>query len=449
MRVAQLGQDLVRDVARALGDEIDPDALGADQAHHLRHLVHQGLRGLVEQQVGLVEEEDQPGLVLVADLGQGLEQFRQQPEQEGGIEPGRIDQPVGGQHVHRAAPPGVLAHQVGQVQGRFAEERLAALLFQHQEPAQDGPHRCRGDVAVSGAQFGRAFGDEIQQRPQVLEVEDQQVLVVRHPEGEIEHRFLGVVEFQQPGQQQGAHLGHRGAHRMALFPEQVPEDGGEAGKADVVQADGTGPLGQEGLGLARQGDARQVALRVGDEDRYPGGGKAFRQKPQRDRLAGSGGARDQSVAVRLSQIQDPIRLALAQMDMHVASSPMERLSGVAEPLARAFAIGGNVRPVTEFSSNSSKIGGVGGIRREGVMRNVKELARSTLDAMIGCPRQGDCLARRFVEKRLLDSIDETDEGGIWHWTTHAVGEMDACDLDCPAKVPVVRLVETLHGMLKR
>ena len=82
------------------------------------------------------------------------------------------------------------------------------------------------------------------------------------------------------------------------------------------------------------------------------------------------------------------------------------------------------------------------------MDEVKELAEATLTRMVGCPRKGDCLARRFVEKRLIESIDLGDDGAIWHWTTHAVGEIDSCDLDCPGKDPVVRLIGRLHAKIR-
>ena len=61
--VAELRQNLVGNVERVLGDEIDPDALGADQPHHLLDLVEQRLGRIGEQQMRLVEEEHQLGLV--------------------------------------------------------------------------------------------------------------------------------------------------------------------------------------------------------------------------------------------------------------------------------------------------------------------------------------------------------------------------------------------------
>jgi 3,4-dihydroxy 2-butanone 4-phosphate synthase/GTP cyclohydrolase II len=112
--VAELAEHAVGHVHRVLGDEVDTDALGADQPHHLLHLVHQHLRPwrVVEEQVRLVEEEHQHGLVRIAEFRQLLEQLRQQPQQEGGIELRAADQLVGGEHVDHARPSGVGAHQV-------------------------------------------------------------------------------------------------------------------------------------------------------------------------------------------------------------------------------------------------------------------------------------------------------------------------------------------------
>ena len=55
--VAELARDRVGNVDRVLGDEIDADALRADQPHDLLDLVEQRLGRVVEQQMRLVEEE--------------------------------------------------------------------------------------------------------------------------------------------------------------------------------------------------------------------------------------------------------------------------------------------------------------------------------------------------------------------------------------------------------
>ena len=66
--VAQLAEDRAGHVGRVLGHEEDADALGPDQPHGLRHRLEERLAGTREEQVRLVEEEDQPGPLDVADL---------------------------------------------------------------------------------------------------------------------------------------------------------------------------------------------------------------------------------------------------------------------------------------------------------------------------------------------------------------------------------------------
>jgi len=73
------GKHGIGQVRRVLGDKIDAHALGADQAYHLLDLLHQCIAGHVEQQMRFVEEKHQPGFVGVTDLGQLLEQLRDQP----------------------------------------------------------------------------------------------------------------------------------------------------------------------------------------------------------------------------------------------------------------------------------------------------------------------------------------------------------------------------------
>ena len=88
-RLPELAEDDVGDVERVLGDEVDAHALGADETDDLFDLLQQDLRRVGEQEVGFVEEEDEPRLVLVADLGQPLEELGHQPQQEGRIGPRR------------------------------------------------------------------------------------------------------------------------------------------------------------------------------------------------------------------------------------------------------------------------------------------------------------------------------------------------------------------------
>jgi hypothetical protein len=73
--VAELARNGVGNVERVLGDEIDADALRADQAHDLLDFLQQRLRRVIEQEMRLVEEEDELRLVGIADLLKLFEQL--------------------------------------------------------------------------------------------------------------------------------------------------------------------------------------------------------------------------------------------------------------------------------------------------------------------------------------------------------------------------------------
>ncbi|KFB65995.1 MAG: hypothetical protein CAPSK01_004837 [Candidatus Accumulibacter vicinus] len=84
---------------------------------------------------------------------------------------------------------------------------------------------------------------------------------------------------------------------MSLRAEHIPE-GDRAFRRRVV---GNAECVQARLQLWRQaagsGQARKIALDVSHEHRHANGRKAFGEQLQRDRLAGTGGAGDQTVPV--------------------------------------------------------------------------------------------------------------------------------------------------------
>ena len=309
--IAQLGQDGVGDVGRVLGDEIDPHPLGADQAHHLLDLLQQALGRVVEQQVGLVEEEDQTRFVRVADLGQLLEQFRQQPQQEGGVQTRAVHQPGGVQHIDLAPPVQRGAHHVLQPQGRLAEEGVAALLLQLQQGALDGGDGGGRDIADLAADGLGVLADIGQQGAQVLEVQQQQALLVGDVEGDGEDPLLHVVQLQHPGQQGRTDVGYGGADRMPLLAVEVPEDDRRR-LAGQGQAHAGGALGELG-DIASLADAGQVALHVRAEDRNAGVGEALGHDLQGHGLAGAGGAG-----------HDP--MTVGALEQQVFSGPLEGLA---------------------------------------------------------------------------------------------------------------------------
>ncbi len=142
------------------------------------------------------------------------------------------------------------AHEVGNLERRLAKEVLGALLFEDEQRALDGTDRGRGDVAVMGGKLGTALGDVTEERAQILEIEKQKPLVIGQFEGGVEDAFLGGVEVKHAREQQRAHLGNRGADRMALTTEEVPEDGGKAFEGVVGKPIFSSAGSQEILGFA-------------------------------------------------------------------------------------------------------------------------------------------------------------------------------------------------------
>ena len=258
-----------------------------------------------------VEEEHQLGLVRIADLGQLLEQLRQHPQEEGRIQPRRVHQLVGRQHVHQPVPAGVCLHEVLDVEHRLAEELLAALGLDLQQATLDDADAGGADVAVLGGEAAGVVADMLQHCAQVLQVQQQQALVVGHLEHQVQHAGLGFVEVQHPPQQQRTHIRDRRPHRVALFAEHVPQRD-RAGRGlrhrQAALLDHRGQLAFELAGLT---DTGQVALDVGHEHRHADARKVLGHGLQCHGLAGAGGAGDQAMAVRQLRQQQGFGLAVA------------------------------------------------------------------------------------------------------------------------------------------
>jgi len=251
----------------------------------------------------LVEEEDQPRLVRIADLGKLLEEFGEQPQQEGGVEPRIHHQLVGGQHRDRAAPVIGGAHDVGDRKRRLAEEIFRALLFEDQQAALQRADRRFRDLPELARQLACMLAHVVQERLQILQVEQRQAALVGDLEGDVQHAFLRFRCIHQPGEQKRPHLGDGGAHAVPLFAIEVPEDHREFLIGEVVKADLLGPLVDPVFRLAHDGDAGEVALDVGAEHRHAGIGEALGQHLQRHCLAGAGRPGDNAVAVAVFQLE--------------------------------------------------------------------------------------------------------------------------------------------------
>jgi hypothetical protein len=194
--VPELTEHHVRDVERVLADEVDADPLRPDQTDDLLNFFLQRHRRIAKEQVRLVEKEDQLRLLDIPYLRQRLKQLRQQPEQEGRVDDRRPHQPIRRQDVDRPATVLIDPDEVGQNQSRFAKEEVPARLFECQQTPLDRADTRRRDVAVRGRDRLPVVTDVLEQRPQILQIEQQQPVVVRVPERDLEYPTLRVVEVE-------------------------------------------------------------------------------------------------------------------------------------------------------------------------------------------------------------------------------------------------------------
>lgn len=132
-------------------------------------------------------------------------------------------------------------------------------------------------------------------------------------EDQLQAFFLGLVQFQDAGQQDRSESVHAGAHRDALALAYQAEDFDRIGARSELVAQ----FGQTGCELVRRlgrlRQAGQIALDVGQEYRNAGHRELFCHGLQCDGLAGARGAGNQAVAVEHLQRQADLggRLGLA------------------------------------------------------------------------------------------------------------------------------------------
>ena len=175
--------------------------------------------------MGFVEEEDEARPVEVAHLGQALEKLGKEIEEEGGVELRGAHEAIGLEDVDDAAAVAWL-EEVEDVEGRFAEEMVGALLLERQQSALYGADGGHGDIAVGRGVAGALLADVLQHFAEVFEVKQQELLVVRDAEGDREDVALDVVQVEQLAEEQWSYLGDGGAQRMAGLAEDVPEADG-------------------------------------------------------------------------------------------------------------------------------------------------------------------------------------------------------------------------------
>ena len=165
-----------------------------------------------------IKEEHQLGLVGIAHFGERFEQFGQQPQQEGRIKPRAVHQLVGRQDIHPATALAIQRDEIGDVEGRLAKERRAALAVEREQLALDRADTGLGHIAVLARKLVGIVRHPSQHCLQIFQIQQQQIMFIGIAEGDGEHAFLRVVQPHKPRQQQRPHFGNRGADWVACSP---------------------------------------------------------------------------------------------------------------------------------------------------------------------------------------------------------------------------------------
>src|SRR5262245_33285607 len=316
--IAELAEDLVGHIVGELRAKVHADALGPDDAHDLLDALTERGWGVRKEQVGLVEEEDELGLVAIAHLGQRLEELGEQPEEEARVEPRLEHELVGGENVHDTAPAQVGAQEIGELEGRLPEEARPAFPLDRQQGPLDGRDGRGADQAVLRGDLLAMIGHEAQEGAQVVEVEQEEAAVVGELEGDLEHARLGVVDLEHAGKEARPDLADGAAHGMPGLAVEIPEDhrvrlGSVARHSDLGHA-----LLELLVGTSGRAEARHIPLHVRHEHGNAEPREALRQHHEGHRLAAARGARNEAVTVAVPREQGDRLLSLAEEDLLAA-----------------------------------------------------------------------------------------------------------------------------------
>ena len=227
-------------------------------------------------------------------------------------------------------------HEVVQLEARFAEEHVGALVLEGQEVPLDRPDAGRRDPAIFRLEFVGVVPGVLGQGPEVFEVEEVEPAIVGDAEDDAHDPALDVVEIEEAREKEGPHVGHGRPYRMALLAEDVPEGHGASFKSVIAELQ----LGDALLDLrvhrARLTDTGQVALDVGHEDGDADAAEVLSHDLERDRLARARGAGHESVSV--GHLREKEQILLSPSDQHAFECHGSLLSSQRSGLpAQAFA----------------------------------------------------------------------------------------------------------------
>ena len=276
--------------------KINAHTFRTHQTDDLLYLVDQSLRRVLEEHVGLIEEEYQFGQFQITHFGQLGVEFTQQPEQKRRIKLGIQHQLIGSQHIHDAASAFRLK-EIEHVERRLAKELLGTFSFQSQEGTLDGTHTHRSDGSVCSSELLCIFRHIIQHHPQVLHINEEQASVVSNLENYIQDAGLGLVQSQKARQELRSHIRDGSSQRMALLTIHIKEACRATMELRIFDAEFRTAFLNETTHLSRLANSRQVTFHVSHETRDTCLTERFGQHLQGHRLTRTRSTSNQSMSV--------------------------------------------------------------------------------------------------------------------------------------------------------
>ena len=168
--------------------------------------------------MSLVKEEDQLRLIGVAHFRQSFEELSQEPHEEGREQSALAAQVGKFQRGNDTATVHRHAHKISDIEGGLTEENIAARGLQSSKLAQDHARGCRGNTTDSLELF-LAFvivRQIVNDRTQVLEVNQRELLTIGPVEDQLKGRGLSVVQAQHSRKQKRSKFGDGCTDRHAF-----------------------------------------------------------------------------------------------------------------------------------------------------------------------------------------------------------------------------------------
>ena len=188
------------------------------------------------------------------------------------------------------------------IESGLSEESLPAFDLKRYYRAQDGGYGRGAHLAVLCLILLVIVVDMIEHCLEVFGIDKQQSVVVRDLKDDRENIGLKFIEFENTRKKERSHLRDRRAELYALLSVNIPESDGISLIAESVFGKAESLYARAHILTVGSGShqSRDVTLDVGQKYGNAHITECLCQHFQRDSLAGSGRAGDQSVPVRFA-----------------------------------------------------------------------------------------------------------------------------------------------------